>query len=253
MPKRDLAFRKPLLNAAGMLGFAPDARSPVAWDELGAFVTNPISRRPRIAARSPALLGYSGGVLLHTGLPNPGFGRVLKQNSRRWEQAALPVIVSLMADRPEETREMVRALEGLENVVAAELGFAPLLSDDIIVLAVEMSMGELPLIISLPWEQVLRLGPLLSEKGAAAVSIGAPRGTLAHGNAFVSGRLFGASLLPRTLELVRNATTAGIPIIGAGGVTTTADATAVIHAGALAAQIDIALWLPGGIKKGPVA
>jgi hypothetical protein len=27
MPKRDLYFRTPILNAAGMLGFAPDFRS----------------------------------------------------------------------------------------------------------------------------------------------------------------------------------------------------------------------------------
>ena len=49
MSKRDLYFRKPLMNAAGTLGFSPDPRASVAWEDLGAFVTNPISLRPRLA------------------------------------------------------------------------------------------------------------------------------------------------------------------------------------------------------------
>ena len=38
--KRDLYFSKPLMNAAGSLGFAPDTRTEVAWDSFGAFVVN---------------------------------------------------------------------------------------------------------------------------------------------------------------------------------------------------------------------
>ena len=64
-----------------------------------------------------------------------------------------------MADRPEEIQRMVRMLESQENVLAAELGFAPLLANDIIMLTLEMCLGELPLIFSLPVEQVLSLGP----------------------------------------------------------------------------------------------
>ena len=48
-----------------------------------------------------------------------------------------------MADRPEETQRMVRMLEGIDNVMAVELGFAPLLSNDIILLNLEMCVGDL--------------------------------------------------------------------------------------------------------------
>jgi dihydroorotate dehydrogenase len=72
--KTELELRKPLMNAAGMLGFAPDMRAAVPWDELGAFVTNPISLRPRTATQAPAVIEYPG-FLLHTGLPNPGLKR----------------------------------------------------------------------------------------------------------------------------------------------------------------------------------
>ena len=50
---------------------------------------------------------------------------------------------------------MVQMLEMQENVMAVELGFAPLLADDILLLTLEMCLGELPLIFSLPVEQVL--------------------------------------------------------------------------------------------------
>jgi hypothetical protein len=34
MPKQDLAFNRPLMNAAGALGFAQDTRSVIAWNVL---------------------------------------------------------------------------------------------------------------------------------------------------------------------------------------------------------------------------
>ncbi|MBL8103821.1 MAG: hypothetical protein JNM02_14910, partial [Anaerolineales bacterium] len=46
--KRDLYFSKPLINAAGSLGFAPDIHNGLPLDSFGAFVTNPISLRPRL-------------------------------------------------------------------------------------------------------------------------------------------------------------------------------------------------------------
>ena len=176
--KRDLYFSKPLMNAAGSLGFAPDTRAGISLDSFGAFVTNPFSLRPRLPTAKPEVIEYPGGFLLHTGLPNPGLNAGLRKYSGKWSRSDLPVIVHLMADRPEETQNMVRMLEETENVMAVELGFAPLLADDIILLTLEMCLGELPLIFSLPVEQVLSLGPRLMQEGAQAISISPPRGAL---------------------------------------------------------------------------
>lgn len=246
MSKRDLYFRKPLINAAGMLGFSPDPRAPVVWEELGAFVTNPISLRPRLPAVKPAAVEYPGGFLLHTGLPNPGLSAVIKKDSTRWARSALPVIVHLMADRPEETARMVQMLERQENVMAVELGFAPLLSDDIIFVALEMCQGELPLVVSLTAEQVVRIGAKVMQAGAAAISVSTPRGAIptVDGGPLTMGRLYGPSLFPQALELVHTAAKMGLPIIGAGGVWKRDQAEAMIQAGALAVQIDASLWLP---------
>lgn len=243
--KRDLYFSKPLMNAAGSLGFAPDTRLGIPLDSFGAFVTNPFSLRPRVPAAQPEVIEYPGGFLLHTGLTNPGFNAGLKRYASRWDKSELPVIVHLMADRPEETQRMVQMLEMRENVMAAELGFAPLLADDIILLTLEMSLGELPLIFSLPVEQVLSLGPRLIQEGAQAISISAPRGALPLPPApspLITGRLYGPSLFPRALEMVYSAAKLGLPIIGAGGVWTKENADAMLLAGALAVQVDAALW-----------
>lgn len=241
MSKRDLYFSKPLMNAAGSLGFAPDSRLGISLDSFGAFVTNPFSLRPRLPAAKPALVEHSGGFLLHTGLPNPGLTAGIKKYASRWDRSDKPIIVHLMADRPEETQHMVRMLETQENVMAAELGFAPLLANDILLLTLEMCLGEVPLIFSLPVEQVLSLGPRLLQQGAQAISIAAPRGALMTDH-LVTGRLYGPSLFAQTLETVYSAAKIGLPIIGAGGVWTKENADAMLSVGALAVQVDAVLW-----------
>ena len=259
--KRDLYFSKPLMNAAGSLGYAPDPREEITLDSFGAFVTNPLSLRSRAPAAKPEIIEYTGGFLLHSGLPNPGFNATIKKYASRWDKSDLPIIVHLMADRPEETQHMVQMLEMQENVMAVELGFAPLLANDILLLTLEMALGELPLIFSLPVEQVLSLGPRLIQGGAQAISISAPRGALpltpnsspqGRGE-LITGRLYGPSLFPRTLEMVYSAAKLGLPIIGAGGVWAKENADAMLSAGALAVQVDAALWNPGTIFSAPIS
>lgn len=245
--KRDLYFSKPLINAAGSLGFVPDFRGFENLGSLkfGAFVTNPISLRPRLPAAHPSVTEFPGGFLLHTGLPNPGFNSALKKYSAKWARADLPIIVNLMADRPEETQYMVRQLENADNVMAVQLGFAPLLADDIILLTLEMCLGEIPLIFALPHEQILTLGPKLIEGGGSAVSVASPRGAVydANGN-LITGRLYGPSLFPHSLDIVRSAVMIGLPVIGAGGVWSDADVESMLKAGAMAVETDAQLWVP---------
>ncbi len=243
--KRDLYFSKPLINAAGSLGFTPDPRNGISLDSFGAFITNPISLRPRLPTSHPALVEFPGGFLLHTGLPNPGLNGALKKYSAKWNRTGLPIILHLMADRPEETQRMVRELENAENVMAVQLGFAPLLADDIILMNLEMCLGEMPLIFALPHEQVLTLGRKLMDGGASAISVAAPRGAMYDkAGKLVTGRMYGPSLFPRSLDVVRSAAMSGITIIGSGGVWSDADVESMLKAGAIAVETDAQLWLP---------
>ena len=119
--KRDLLLRQPLVNGSGTLGFAPDRRCSAFVDHLGAFITNPISQRPRVPAENRAYIPFPGGFLLHSGHPNPGISRVIARQKQRWAAAELPIIVNLLVDSPANLGDMVRKLEGLENIFAVEL------------------------------------------------------------------------------------------------------------------------------------
>jgi dihydroorotate dehydrogenase len=94
------------------------------------------------------------------------------------------------------------------------------------------------------------------QDGAQAISIAMPRGALpltpnplpspkgtpTGKGGLITGRLYGPSLFPRTLETVYSAAKIGLPIIGAGGVWTKENADAMLSVGALAVQVDAVLW-----------
>lgn len=244
--KRDLYFTQPLMNAAGSLGYAPDSVLHAhALDSFGAFITNPISLRPRLPAAQPAVIPFPGGFLLHTGLPNPGFKGVLEKYSTRWNRASLPIIPHLMADAPEETQRMVLALENIEPVMAIQFGFAPMQTEARILAILDACLGELPLIFTLPPEQALTLGPKLIRRGASAISLSISRGALYNAQgSLLHGRMYGRSLFPRSLEMAHSAAKIGLPLIASGGVWSPQDVVELLSAGALAVETDARLWLP---------
>jgi len=81
------------------------------------------------------------------------------------------------------------------------------------------------------------------EIGAAAVSLAAPRGVLSGNDGMlVAGRLYGPSLLPQTMEIVKSVSKLGVPVIAAGGMYSLEDSTKTLSVGALAFQWDTVLW-----------
>jgi hypothetical protein len=149
MYRQDLTIASPWMNAAGMLGFAPPARWPIS-EPMGAFLTNPISMGPRTPAGDRCLLDFPGGLLLHSGLPNPGLSRVLRKYGERWQQSALPIWVHLIGATPDEIHQMVQRLEGREGVMAIEVGVPPGARGDDALAFIDAALGELPVIAHLP-------------------------------------------------------------------------------------------------------
>ena len=238
MPKNDLYLDKPLMNAAGTLGFAPAPKGPLDLSGLGAFVTNPVSRGPRTPARGTRFKPYPGGFLLHSGLPNPGLRAVIQQNGKRWARAAVPVIVHLLALEPSSLARMIERLEGFEGVMALEIGLPPDVDPDTAFDFAQAAIGELPAILRLPLEQAEALAPAVIAAGASAVSLGAPRGKLEG----LRGRMYGPGVFPLALRAVEKLAGSGIPVIGAGGVYQPRDMEAMLGAGAFAVQVDAVLW-----------
>lgn len=243
LPNPILDLKSPWMNAAGSLGFAPDARNAPAIPSLGAFVTNPISARARRASAGPRLLEYPGGMLLHSGLANPGLRGVLKKHASTWERAELPIIVHLIADNGDELRKMVLQLEEAENILAIEIGILADAAEELAVELVQAALGELPVFSQIPLPRALELSETLLAAGASAISLGPPRGALPGPEAkIISGRLYGPPIFPQALEVVRVLAKLGLPLIGAGGIDNQEKGNAMLSAGALAVQIDFGLW-----------
>ena len=256
--KQELFLNSPFLNAAGCLGFAPDLRSSRedtgGWNRMGAFITNPISLAARQPAESRVYLPFSGGFLLHTGLANPGLRAVVKRCAAQWAAAPMPIVPHLIASSPDELGRMVQQLEGLENVVGVEIGFAPGIEPGLAAALVARAAGELSIIACLPFESARELADALKQSPASMLCLAAPRGllpaegSLAPDGSLAAGRLYGPALLPAALKLVHDLAGCGLPVIGAGGVYTAQAAHAMLAAGAAAVQLDAVLWNVEGVN-----
>lgn len=241
--KYSLEFERPLMNAAGSLGFVPDWRKIPELGSLGAFVTNPLSLVRRSPASNRRFLPFPGGFLLHSGYPNPGLRTAIRRYSQQWERQPLPIWVHLLAQNAGECETMLRMLEGRAGVAGVEVGLAAEVDWREAQAMTAAAIGELPVILRLPLERALELANPVMEAGASAVSLGPPRGALpTKEGGIVSGRIYGPGVFPLALQMVKSLARMGVPVIGAGGVYQPGDGEAMLAAGAIAVQIDVALW-----------
>lgn len=198
---------------------------------------------PRQPASNRACLPYTGGFLLHTGLPNPGISRTISKYKRAWAGAPLPVIVHLLVEDPGSLREMIRKLEGLENVMAVELGLPPDCDSNTLRTLMDASVGELPVIPCLSPGQIPALGESLLERPPTALHLVEPRGTLpdAEGN-LITGRLYGPAIFPTMLHASRQLLDAGHRLIVNAGIFNATQVDVLLNAGAMAVGLGISLW-----------
>jgi dihydroorotate dehydrogenase (NAD+) catalytic subunit len=249
--KTGLTLANPVMPAAGCFGFGPEYTRLVEVEALGAVVVGPVTAGKRRGANPPRTLAIPGGVLLHTGLANPGVAAVARRYARVWTRSPVPVIVHVAGTSPGETAACCRRLASVEAVAGIELGLADTVSPDdaiAIVQAARATAGQ-PLIVRLPLtgdSPPYSLCEAVVGAGADALTIAAPpRGTAWYepGEHFVRGRLYGPFVHPLALRALRRvAELVSVPIVGCGGIHGTEDARAFLHAGATAIQVGGALW-----------
>ncbi len=244
MTKFDLSLDLPMMNAAGTLGFAPDPKGPLDISAFGAFVTNPISRKPRKPARGTRFLRYPGGFLLHTGLPNPGLSGAIRRFGERWARSPIPVIIHLLAQEPDELVGMVERLEMVAGIMGIEVGLPPDCDPDLAGQMAQATFGELPVILRVNLDVSDDILQAILGAGVSVISLGAPRGTLLDESGTpISGRLYGPGVFPLALKALEKFSRLGVSTIGGGGVYSQAHAQAMLTAGASAVQLGGVLWL----------
>lgn len=248
--KNTLLIENPVMPAAGTFGFDGAAYADlIDLKKLGAIVTNPVSWKPRQAARGSRVVPLPGGALVHTGLPNPGMTRVIKQYRARWARSCAPVIVHVIGTHPDEVARCAEALEACEAVAGIELGLhdqaGPDDVDALVRTLAETTM--LPVLVQVPLYSAVDLAQAAQDAGAGGVVVAAaPRGTARDPETgqLVGGRVYGPWLHAQALRAVgliaRRVT---IPVVGCGGIHSADDARDMLEAGAVAVQVDTLTWV----------
>jgi dihydroorotate dehydrogenase (NAD+) catalytic subunit len=246
--KTGLTLPNPVMPAAGCFGLGGEYQDLVDYDLLGAVVVGPVTARPCPGVAPPRALPLAGGLLLHTGLANPGIDATIRSYAHLWHRFSVPTIVHVAATRPAEVESCCRRLAGIDNVRGIELGLpAQVTADETSDLVQSAARAAYqPLLVRLPLSSAHVLCTTAVHAGAHALTVAAPpRGTAwdARSGRFITGRLYGPLVLPLALRaLHRVAERVSVPVIGCGGAHSTKDARALLSAGAVAVQIGSALW-----------
>jgi dihydroorotate dehydrogenase (NAD+) catalytic subunit len=230
--KNTLAINNPVMSASGIVGLDGAAyRDLIDLTKIGAIVTNPVTWRPRRVARGPRVVPLPSGVLVHTGLPNPGVTAVIKEYSPRWSRSLAPIIVHVVATSPADVGRCLAALDRCEAVAGVEIGLHDQSTPDDIeqTLQVALDSTQLPLLVCVP---------LYNAVEAARVTARDP-----ESGQLVGGRVYGPWLKAQALRAVGQIVrTASVPVIGSGGIHSADDARDFLEAGAVAVQIDTVIW-----------
>ncbi|MEQ8673973.1 MAG: HisA/HisF-related TIM barrel protein [Aggregatilineales bacterium] len=247
--KNSLILDSPVMTAAGTFGYGDVYRDMVNIEKLGAIVTNPITYDGWSPTRSSRVVPLDAGVLIHTGLPNPGLNKVLRRYVPLWTLLPVPVIVHIVATTPDQVRKCASRLDEIESVQAIELGLA----DDITREEAEefvkaaVARTDKPIMVRLPLQDAYEIAQPCQDAGAGALVVSAPPRGVARDKRtgrLVRGRVYAPIVKPMVLhvisQLVRRIE---IPIIGSGGIHSPQDARDFLDAGARAVQVDSVTWI----------
>ncbi len=247
--KQSLVLNNPVMPAAGTFSYGSVYRGIVNVEHLGAIVTNPVTHQPWQPAHGTRVIPLDAGVLVHTGLPNLGISKTLKQYRAGWSKLPVPVIMHVVATTPDQVGRCARRIETEDVIAAIELGLnddtGPASAQDLVRAVIEYT--DKPLLVRLPMQNAYELADPVVEAGAGALVVAAPpRGTARdpYSGRLVPGRIYGPLVKPIALRMVGQlAQRVAVPIIGAGGIHSPDDARDYLEAGARAVQVDSVTWI----------
>ncbi|MHB0858835.1 MAG: tRNA-dihydrouridine synthase [Anaerolineae bacterium] len=246
--KRELLLRSPVLLAAGAMGYDSVDPEMVRRPEVGAFTTPSLTWRPIPAVEPPRLARTVSGFVLHTGRANPGLRVALRRFGRAWERLDVPVVVALYGRSAAEFAEMAAYTSDARLVQGLELHLPHDADAQLVEQCVSAAVSEsiVPCLVRIPPEAALPCAIAGERAGADAVVVADPplARAFSEDGAVVYGPLHSPALAPLVAQRVFEVARAvNIPVIARGGIARTADALAMIASGAVAVQIDTALYV----------
>lgn len=264
-----LKLANPTMTCSGTCGYAFEYADFMDLSKLGAFVTKSITREERPGNEPTRIVETRGGMLNAIGLANVGLDRFLTEKVPLLKKMPCPVIVNVAGHSYDDYTETCAAMDSLDCVAAVELNVScPNVKDGLtfgtnparlkeITQQVKRVLPHKPLIVKLsPNVEDITLTARAAIDGGAqmlslvntftamAVDIYKRKPRLAN----TTGGLSGPAIKPIAVHMVSRvyrtvARSAGVPIIGMGGIQTWQDAVEFILAGATGLGIGTALFV----------
>ena len=267
----------PVLTASGTCGYAFELGDFVDLSGLGGFVTKSITLEARVGNRPQRIVETAAGMLNSIGLANVGLERFCEERLPLLERMGVPIFVNVAGRTIEEYVQVAERLSGSPVVSGLELNVScPNVSEGGITFGVDpVATGQLVGAVRARCPDMLLIVKLtpnvtdIAESARAAVEAGADALSLVNtftgmaidietrkpvlGNR--TGGLSGPAIKPIAVYMVHRvysevARSAGVPIIGLGGIACADDALEFIIAGASAVSIGTAVLVePGCLTK----
>lgn len=264
-----MRLANPTLTCSGTCGYAFEYDDFMEISALGAFVTKSITLEERAGNEPARIVETRAGMLNAIGLANVGLKRFLAEKVPQIRRMPCPVIVNVAGHSFDDYVQTCGAMDALDCIAGVELNVScPNVKDGLtfgtnpgrlreLVGQVKKALPHKPLIVKLSpnVEDVTATARAAIEGGAEmlslvntftamAIDIHKRRPRLAN----VTGGLSGPAIKPIALHMVSRvyralAKSAGVPIIGMGGVQGWQDAIEFILCGASAVAVGTALFV----------
>jgi dihydroorotate dehydrogenase (NAD+) catalytic subunit len=264
-----LKLNNPTLTCSGTCWYAFEYSDYMDLSRLGAFVTKSITLEERPGNEPSRIVEVRAGMLNAIGLANVGLKRFLDEKVPQLKKMPCPVVVNVAGHSFDDYVETCAAMNALDCVHGVELNVScPNVKDGLtfgthpgrlkeLVGMVKKVLPRKPLMVKLsPNVEDVTITARAAVDGGAdvltlvntftamAIDIYKKRPRLAN----VTGGLSGPAIKPIALHMVSRvyrqvAKSAGVPIVGMGGVQSWQDAVEFILAGASAVAIGTALFV----------
>ena len=245
-----VTFQNPILLAAGTAGFGRELDRVIDLDALGGIMTKAVTPEPRRGHAALRVAEFRGGMLNAIGLANPGVEEVARHElpwlAQRLRRARIIVNVAGAT-----VADYVRVIERLtpQQAIAAfeinascpntsagglEFGAEPAGLAELVRACRRVATRPLTVKLSPVLPDIPAMARVARDEGAEAVTlVNTMPGLLDKRLGNGSGGLSGPALLPiGVLATRRVRERVDMPVIGVGGVRTSADAREYLAAGA---------------------
>jgi dihydroorotate dehydrogenase (NAD+) catalytic subunit len=260
----EIVLSRPVIVASGTFGYGEEYCQLLDYSKIGAIVTKGITLRPREGNPPPRIAETPAGMLNSIGLQNPGVEAFVTEKLPFFRKNKIPCIVNVAGSSVEENVEIVRILDGEQDVAGIELNVscpnvnkggmafgknAELLRE--VVSEVRKATSK---------TLVTKLSPNVTDIAEMAkVAVNAGSDSLSLINTIVgmaidieerkpvlggiTGGLSGPAIKPIAVRMVWEVCReVDVPVIGMGGITTASDAVEFFIAGAAAVAVGTATF-----------